>query len=142
MTTELKTLLAAARTKLTDAAELVAASLDKVSPYDPAKSYTPDEREPYDALCDRFVRGTEVAIKYFRTWERYEFAEQSETLRDLLNRTEKHGLITSVELWFRMRDLRNRIVHDYLPSQVKEMYDDLMTTLGPELIRTSAHIRH
>jgi len=113
--------------------ELVQASLNKVAPYDPHCDYTADEREPYDALCDRFIRAVEVSLKFFRTYEKVQFAEESDTLRDMLNRIEKVGLISSVELWFRMRDVRNRIVHDYLPEKVKEMYDDIMGAFGSEL---------
>lgn len=120
--------------KIADATFLVEASLAKLVPYDSERTYTPDEREPYDALCDRFIRATEVTLKFFRSYERLQYAENSETLRDLLNRMAKLELITSVELWFRMRDVRNRIVHDYLPAQIKQMYDDIMELYGPELI--------
>lgn len=50
------------------------------------------------------------------------YAENSETLRDLLGKMEKLRIITSVEIWFRMRDIRNRIVHEYLPNELKEIY--------------------
>ncbi len=133
MSTDLMKLLDINRRKVVDAGELVRASLNKLAPYDPHREYTADEREPYDALCDRFIRAVEVNLKFFRTYEKVQFAEESETLRDLLNRIEKVGLISSVELWFRMRDVRNRIVHDYLPEKVKEMYDDIMGIFGREL---------
>jgi len=126
-----------AHQKMTDATYLVEASLAKLVPYDAERTYTPDEREPYDALCDRFIRATEVSIKFFRSYERLQYAENSETLRDLLNRMAKLELVTSVELWFRMRDVRNRIVHDDLPTQIKQMYDDIMHIYGPELIRAA-----
>ena len=90
--------------------------------------------EPYDALCYRFVRGVESAIKFFRTYERAQFAEVSETIRDLFNRMEKLNMISSVELWLFMRDIRNRIVYDYLPEQLKEIYDLLTGPYGEELL--------
>jgi len=133
MSTDLMKLLEINRKKVVDALELVRASLNKLGPYDPQRDYTADEREPYDALCDRFIRAVEVNLKFFRTYEKVQFGEESDTLRDLLNRIEKVGLISSVELWFRMRDVRNRIVHDYLPEKVKEMYDDIMGVFGSEL---------
>lgn len=119
--------------KMKAAVSLVQASLNKLKPYNDHHTYSADEREPYDALSDRFIRAVEVSIKYFRSYERLQFAENSDTLRDLLNRMEKLGLITSVELWFRMRDVRNRIVHDYLPQDVKNMYDDVIGPFGREL---------
>jgi len=75
-----------------------------------------------------------VSIKFFRSYERLQFAENSDALRDLLNRMEKLEMISSVEVWFRMRDVRNRIVHDYLPHEIKVMYDDIMEPFGRELI--------
>ena len=124
----------AAIVKTINALSLVEASLNKIKPYDPTRLYTPDEMEPYDALCDRFVRGVESAIKFFRTYERAQFAEVSETIRDLFNRMEKLNMISSVELWLFMRDIRNRIVHDYLPEQLKEIYDLLTGPYGEELL--------
>ncbi len=125
----------AAAAKFRDAVSLVEASLNKLSRYDASYDYSADEREPYDALCDRFVRAVEVGLKFFRSYERYQFGEESDTARDLLNRMEKLGMTSSVEMWFKMRDVRNRIVHDYLPEQIKQMYDDIMDLFGPELIR-------
>lgn len=122
------------RRKMEDAIDLVRASLAKLDAFDDKKVYTAEELEPYDALSDRFIRAVEVGIKFFRSYEMLEFAEQSDTLRDLLNRMEKTGMVSSVEIWFRMRDVRNRIVHDYLPQEIKAMYDDIMSPFGDELI--------
>ncbi|NBX29172.1 hypothetical protein EBR04_01760 [bacterium] len=41
----------------------------------------------------------------------------SETFRDLLRRIEKVGLNSGLTTWIRLRDLRNRVVHDYLPDR-------------------------
>jgi len=123
-----------ARRKMQDAVVLVQASLNKLKPYDEKHAYNADESEPYDAFSDRFIRAVEVGFKFFRSYERLQFAEESDTLRDLLNRMEKLELILSVELWFKMRDVRNRIVHDYLPQEIKAMYDDMMGPFGAELI--------
>lgn len=73
------------RSKAVDAIGLLQASLAAYQPFDPAKNYSPVERESYDAMCDRYVRAVEVAIKFFRSYEIYLYAEASETLRDLLN---------------------------------------------------------
>jgi uncharacterized protein YutE (UPF0331/DUF86 family) len=118
-----------------DAIRLVKASLDSLAAYQPDRVYSPKEREPYDALCDRFIRAVEISIRFFRSYERYLFAEISDTLRDLLNRMEKVGVITAVELWLRMRDVRNRIVHDYLPEEIKDLYDSILGEMGDEFRR-------
>lgn len=120
--------------KMLNAVALVQASLNKLARYDEARQYSPDESEPYDALSDRFIRVVEVSLKFFRSYERLQFAEESDTLRDRLNRMEKLMLITSVERWFNMRDVRDRIVHDYLPHETRQMYDDIMGDFAAELL--------
>ncbi|MCK4252701.1 nucleotidyltransferase substrate binding protein [candidate division WOR-3 bacterium] len=121
--------------KAIDAINLVEASLKEVKPFNANKIYTPKEREPYDALCDRFIRAVEISLKYFRSYEKLMYGEISETLRDLLNRMGKLEIISSITLWMQMRDVRNRIVHDYLPEEIKDMYDEIMDAFGKELLR-------
>jgi len=127
--------------KMLDTVALVQASLDKLSPYEAVRNYNSDESEPYDALSDRFIRAVEISLKFFRSYERLQFAEESDTLRDRLNRMEKLVLISSVEQWFNMRDVRNRIVHDYLPNEIKQMYDDMMGPFALELKFCTAKVR-
>ena len=128
--------------KMFDTVALVQASLDKLASYDATRNYSSDESEPYDALSDRFIRAVEISLKFFRSYERLQFAEESDTLRDRLNRMEKLELISSVEQWFNMRDVRNRIVHDYLPNEIKQMYDDIMGPFALELKFCTDKARH
>jgi|PlaIllAssembly_1097288.scaffolds.fasta_scaffold125317_3 hypothetical protein len=123
------------RQKALRAIDLVAASLSEYRPYDPGIAYTPKALEPYDALADRFVRAVECALRYFRSHELVEFAEQSDTTRSLLNRMEKIGLVRDAELWLVMRNTRNRIVHDYLPEQIAQMFETISGEHGNELLR-------
>lgn len=112
--------------------------LQRYKPFDPSFSYSPLEREPYDALCARYLRAVEMAARYFRTLERSRLAINSESYRDLLGNMAKWGVISEVELWFRMRDLRNRIAHDYLPDQLAAIYGLIVGAYGPELLRVAA----
>ena len=129
-----------ARNRMARAVELVEASLTGLLPFDPARTYTPKELEPYDALSDRFVRATEASLKFFRSYERAMFAENSDTLRDLLSRMHKLSLVSSVQQWIAMRDIRNRIVHDYLPEKLKELNDMIMGEMGAELTSAKDHV--
>ena len=122
-----------ARQKALSAIALVEASVNRVKPYQVDKQYTPQELEPYDALSDRFVRAVETSIKFFRSYEILMFAETSETLRDQLNRMEKLNLITETSTWMAMRDVRNRIVHDYLPEDVQLIYQEIRGKFSDEL---------
>ncbi len=125
----------AALAKAVDAITILEASLTRVDPFDPARTYTPEELEPYDALSDRFIRAVEVAIRCMRSLERLEFAENSETLRDLLHRMEKLDVVSDAGLWLEMRDIRNRMVHDDLPEQRAAMFADILGPFGGELLR-------
>ena len=127
-------LVAAVAQRYADSATMVEASLRRYRPFDVLRSYSADELEPYDALCDRYLRAVEMAIRYFRTVERARLALNSESYRDLLGNAAKWGLIVDVDLWFRMRDLRNRIAHDYLPAHLLRIYEAISGEFGPELL--------
>jgi hypothetical protein len=125
--------LTIAAQKYRKAFQLLNASINKVLEFDVNKAYTADELEPFDALSDRFIRIVEVAIKFFRTYEYYLQAQQSQTLRDGLHQMEKIGLISNIDIWLDMRDVRNRIVHDYIPEKIAEMYLLIRTYFYQEL---------
>lgn len=135
-----------ARRKALDALTLVEASLSDYQPYSSRHAYSPKQREPYDAFAERHMRSIEVCIKYFRAYERMMFADSSETYRDLLQRAHKQGMIASPSLWFDMRDLRNRILHDYLPDRLEELYTLIsgpygaaLTSLKTRLVNADVH---
>lgn len=121
--------------KVKRATKLIEHSVSRVEPFNPDKEYEPDELEPYDALSDRFIRSVELSIALMRSLEKAEFAETSDTLRDLLHRMEKLDLVSNATLWLNMRDVRNRIVHDYQPEQRKAMFDNIVGTFVNELTR-------
>lgn len=133
MKSELEKLLISSEEKVRSSMRLLNSSLEGLEPFDDTKEYSDKELEPYDALSGRFIRAVETILKFFRTYEKYQFAEQSDTIRDMLNKMEKLGIISSTEIWLEMRDLRNRIVHDYLPSELKKLYDLIMNEYKQEM---------
>lgn len=128
-------LLVDSQAKLRAALELVFASAAGYLPFDPDRIYSPREREPFDALSDRFLRAFESSLKFFRTWEWVREANASETFRDLLLRMEKLGLISDLATWIGLRDLRNRVFHDYLPGELAELYAAIIDEAVPEFRR-------
>ena len=140
MKEDYKILLKASVSKLIPAINLVSASLEGLDHFDVDRKYSPKELEPYDALCDRFIRAVEACIKFFKTYNYYLNAVTSETYRDLLLNMEKLNIISSVGIWIDMRDIRNRVVHDYLPHQIKEIYDLIMGEFKDELFLTKQKI--
>lgn len=128
-------LLAGSRDKLMAAMELLFASVDDYSGFDPNRHYTPKEREPFDALSDRYLRAFESSLKFFRTWERVREAAPSESFRDLLLRMEKLGFISDTGTWLVLRDVRNRIAHEYLPGELEKIYTTIVGTGNREMRR-------
>lgn len=128
-------LLAASRDKLRAALTLLFASVDDYPGFDPEMDYTPKQREPFDALSDRYMRAFESALKFFRTWEYVREAAPSETFRDLLLRMEKLGFISDIDTWLKMRDVRNRIAHEYLPQELAMIYDAIVGMCATEMRR-------
>lgn len=57
--------------KLRASLDIFFASIEAYIDFDPARTYTPKELEPYDALSDRYLRAFESSIRYFRTLERF-----------------------------------------------------------------------
>ena len=119
--------------KACKANDLVFTLTNNIAPYNSKKKYTPLELEPYDALSIRFIRSVEMSLKAFRTIELYYEAVSSETLRDLLLKMEKYHVISSLQTWFDMRDIRNRIVHDYISEYVQTIFDDILNIYVVEL---------
>lgn len=124
-------LLEEAEAKVARAAALYLHSAAKLGPFDPSRSYTPDELEPYDALVTRFERAVEVFLKFFRTVESFETAGTGSTVRDCLGLMCKLGLIDQVDRWMEMREVRNRIAHDYLSDKLQGIYGLLIDSYRP-----------
>ena len=62
-------------------------------------------------------------------------AEQSQTLRDGLHQMEKLAVISSLNIWLDMRDIRSRIVYDYTPEKIAKMYHLIRNDFYEELTR-------
>ena len=138
----MEALLQAARRQLLAALDMFLASVADYQGFDPERTYTPKEREPLDAMSDRYLRAFEAALKLFRTWEHLREAGPSDTLRDLLLRAEKVGLISSVSQWIGLRDLRNRIAHEYLPSEIAKIYAAMVNDGAQEFRRLRQRVEN
>lgn len=134
-------LLNAAWAKADRAAALYLHSASKLEPFDATRSWTADELEPYDALVTRFERLIEVLLKFFRVVEAFETAGTGSTVRDCLALMTKLGLIEEVDAWMEMREVRNRIAHDYLPDNVGVIYSLLLNTYRPIVANAVAEAR-
>ena len=138
----MEALLHAARRQLLAALDMFLASVADYPGFNPERTYTPKEREPLDAMSDRYLRAFEAALKLFRTWERLREAAPSDTLRDLLLRAEKVGLVSSAAHWIALRDLRNRIAHEYLPSEIARIYAAMVSDGAQEFRRLRQRVEN
>lgn len=128
-------LLHVSRERLYAALDIFLASVAAYPGFDPERSYTPKEREPLDALSDRYLRAFESALRFFRTWEQMREAAPSESFRDVLLRMEKLGFISEAGIWLTLRDVRNRIAHEYLPGELARIYAAMVEVGAAELRR-------
>lgn len=140
MKSDQKLLLNSSIEKAKAAIVLVKASLKRCKNLKLKKNLSPEELEPFDALISRFTRAVEVCIKCFRSIEMFEYGENSDTLRDLLNRMEKISIVSSTALWIEIRDVRNRIIHEYLPGKINSIYDDVTGKMSSELLRLNKNL--
>lgn len=136
---DLHHLLEEAEAKVARAAALYLHSATKLGAFDPTRPYSPDELEPYDALVTRFERAVEVFLKFFRTVEMFETAGAGSTVRDCLGLMCKLGLIDEVDQWMEMREVRNRIAHDYLSDKVQGIYGLLIESYRP-ILAEAVHV--
>jgi hypothetical protein len=110
---------------LKKAVYLLKTSIRKFKPYKVKKIYTPVELEYYDSLAFRFEKSVELFLHFFKGLESYTSGKVSDTLRDRLLLIQKLKIIDSIDFWIEARLLRNKVAHDYLPEQLKDIYQEI-----------------
>lgn len=79
--------------------------------------------EQMEAFVSRYGRMQDtMADKLFPRWL-LALAETPGSQIETLNRAERLGVLTSTERWLEMRNLRNRLVHEYITDSVKFAQD-------------------
>jgi uncharacterized protein YutE (UPF0331/DUF86 family) len=90
------------------------------------EEYKEEEFDAFETLTSRFARLSDMLIqKIFRSIDKIEFEEEG-TLLDVLNRSHRRGLIESIDEIREIRELRNDIVHEYVPTDLKELFEDTL----------------
>ncbi|TRW92211.1 hypothetical protein [Candidatus Methylobacter oryzae] len=83
----------------------------------------PGRAEQLEAFVSRFGRMQDtMADKLFPRWL-LALAEIPGSQIETLNRTERLGILLSTEQWLQARNLRNRLVHEYMTDPVKFIED-------------------
>jgi uncharacterized protein with HEPN domain len=90
-----------------------------------------DELESWEALTSRFARCTDIFLsKYIRLLVLDLDPGFRGEMRDYLDKAEKASLISDADQWMKIRELRNKIAHEYTK-------EDLQNTLKEVLRFTS-----
>ena len=117
-----KEYLASAREELSSALEHLEFSKNSIANIsDAVDSWTPTQLEKAEAFTSRFARVVDLLVhRVLRAIDRYELNEPG-TLLDVANRAESRNLISNVDWLRELKDVRNRIAHDYAGHQLPEL---------------------
>ena len=103
--------------------------------------YTPDEQERFESLTSRFARLSDILTqKVFRLIDHLDLDDRG-TVRDRINRAEKKGLVADADHFAELRELRNRIAHEYVPTAVLTIFHEVLEAI-PVLLDTVNRVRH
>lgn len=90
--------------------------------------------EVWESFAARFGRSADIFLnRYLRTLLLEQDPGYEGSLRDMLNKAEKLGLIEEVSTWLEIREIRNVAVHDYNESSLSKIYLR-MKSLAPLLL--------
>ncbi|MCB0351673.1 MAG: nucleotidyltransferase substrate binding protein [Bdellovibrionales bacterium] len=93
----------------------------------PIHSKNPEDLETYEALVSRFSRVTDIFIsKYLRTVALNDDPAYSGALKDWVNYAEKKGVISSASTWMQIRELRNKIAHEYATRDLAQIFTQVI----------------
>ena len=133
--------LSAARQELLNARSHLNFSQNSVAAFSEPTTWSESELEKVEAFTSRFSRVVDLLINRVHcAIDRYELQEPG-TLLDTANRAEARGLIPGVDWLRELKDVRNRIAHDYAGIQLPEIYVYCQRVL-PELERTCDQVDH
>lgn len=89
-------------------------------------AYSDEECDAIETLTSRYARTSDIIIqKVFRSIDKVEL-EDSGTMIDVINRAHKRGLFDSVDEIRRIKDLRNKIAHEYAREDIESVYAEVI----------------
>lgn len=107
---------------MNNAASILQYSYKKCLNIKTKKKYTLKELDAFENLTSRFARLSDIIIqRVLKTIHSIDLDETS-SVRDSINLAEKKNLLKSGEEMIEMRELRNSIVHEYIPDVIKSIF--------------------
>lgn len=123
-------ILAIQREEILSALEYLNYSWTKVQKLssDPAE-LDPETLETWESFAARFARVTDIFLtKYLRTRILQADPAFRGELRDFVNQAEKASLLSDANQWMEIRELRNKIAHEYTKSDLSQLFQDVLKT--------------
>jgi hypothetical protein len=119
---------------MNDASSILKYSYEKCKKIKIKSEYTLKELDAFENLSSRFARLNDIILqKMLKTIHSIDLDEIN-TIRDSINLAEKKNLIKSARKMIEMRELRNSIVHEYIPDVIKNIFISALK-LTPLLIK-------
>lgn len=111
---------------------------------DKAGKWSESQLADIEAFTSRYARVVDLLVhRVLRAIDQYELAAPG-TLLDVANRAEARGLIESVDWLRELKDVRNRIAHDYAGKQLPQLLEFCLDNLPPiedACVKTLQYIR-
>jgi len=129
MSESLKVLEHNTRAKFNKALGHLATSVRKTEPLigRPLDELDDDELVMLEGLAGRFGRAADLASRrLMRLLILKNDPDFDGTVRDLFDACEKRGFIDSAARWMKMREDRNRVVHEYIDDELVRLYESLV----------------
>lgn len=84
--------------------------------------------ESWESYLARFSRVTDIFLtKYLRSFILHLDPAFRGELRDFVDKAEKAGVIESSDQWMEIRELRNKISHEYTNKELKALFESVKT---------------
>jgi len=108
---------------LKEAEKMFLYSADTCSSYSAdQKHFTMADADKMEAYTARFARLLDIYIqKILRLIDKIDLNEEG-TLRDVINRAAKKGLVTDADKLVQLKIYRNEIAHDYIPANARNIF--------------------
>jgi len=86
-----------------------------------------EDLETFEALVSRFARVSDIFIvKYLRTFAEKDDPAYRGSLLDTVHYAEKRGLVDNARIWIEIRELRNKIAHEYATKDLHKIFDQVL----------------
>jgi hypothetical protein len=105
------------------------ASYQKCSAIGVKSDYNDEELESYESLTARYARSTDILTqKLIRALLRalHEFPQ---TIIDTANILERFGLVKDADEFIMLRELRNKIAHEYVDENLYEIFEQVLNNV-------------